>query len=91
MISSLMDAMRSSLGNKGGMVLTDTTAVTGNFVAILALTDCTFTTLTTPTVTKNGVVTAMTGADWGTLAEGSVIYAKITAVTLTSGKAQLFY
>lgn len=87
----ILDAIRSSLGNKGGIVLTDTTAITGEFVAIKAITDCTFTTLTTAGFTKNGTVTAMTAADWGTLEAGSTILAKITACTLASGKAQLFY
>lgn len=91
MITSIMDAQRSSLGHNGGIVLTNTTAITGEFVAIKAITDCTFTTLTTPGFTKNDTATAMTGADWGTLEAGGIILARITACTLATGKAQLFY
>jgi hypothetical protein len=89
MISSLMDAMRSSLGNKGGVLVTDATPLTGKWVALLALTDCTFTTLTTD-VTKNGTSVLAVAVDWGTLSAGSVIYAKITEVTRLTGTFQLF-
>lgn len=84
------DATLSSMGIKGGILLTDTTAITGEFRAIKALTDCVFTTLTTPNVTKNGDVTPVTGADWGTLTAGDTILTRITACTLSSGTALLF-
>lgn len=84
------DATLSSMGIKGGILLTDTTAITGEFRAIKALTDCTFTTLTTPNVTKNGTTTAVVGADWGTLTQGDTILTKITACTLATGTALLF-
>ena len=81
------DVILSSMGVKGGILVTDTTAITGEFRAVVAITDCTFTTLTTPNVTKNGTVTAATGADWGTLTAGNQILTKITACTLAGGSA----
>jgi hypothetical protein len=84
------DLNLTSIGAKGGILITDTTAITGEFRAIKAYTDCTFTTLTTPNLTKNGVVTAVTGGDWGTLSQGDDITTKITACTLASGKALLY-
>ena len=79
----------SAMGANGSIMVTDTTAITGTFRALLVLEDCTFTTLTTD-VTKNGIVTLAVGSDWGTKSAGDVIYAKITACTLASGKVQLF-
>lgn len=84
------DATLTSMGLKGGILITDTTAITGEFRAIKAVTDCTFTILTTPNLTKNGTVTAVVGADWGTLSAGDTILTKITACTLASGTALLF-
>ena len=83
------DLNLTSIGAKGGILITDTTVITGEFRAIIAITDCTFTTLTTPNVTKNGIVTAVVGGDWGTLAEGNNITTKITACTIATGKALL--
>lgn len=80
----------SDYGARGGIILTDTTAVTGEFMGMRVLSDAVFTTLTT-NFTKNGTVTAMVAADWGTLPEGFTLGAKITSVKLTSGKVQLLY
>lgn len=84
------DVHLSSMGFKGGIVVTDTTAITGNFRAIKALTDCTFTTLTTE-LTLNGVENPAVGASFGTLSAGDSIPMKITACTLATGSAILFY
>lgn len=75
----------SMSGQKGGIVLTDTTAVTGNFRKIYALADATFTTLTSD-ITKNGDSTASTGGDFGTLSAGMQIVGKITSIKLATGK-----
>lgn len=79
-------AIASSMGQNGGILITDTTPITGRFKAILALEDTAFTTLTN-NITKNGAETASTGADFGTLPAGFVIYGVFTAITLASGKA----
>lgn len=84
------DVVFSTMGLKGGILVTDTTAITGEFRALKVISDAAFTTLTTPNLTKNGTVTAVTGADWGTLSENSVIETKITACTLSSGKVLLY-
>lgn len=84
------DAILSSMGMKGAVLITDTTAVTGEFRGMKVIADATFTLLTTPNVTKNGPTTAVVAADWGTLSENSVIETKITACTLTSGKVLLY-
>ena len=83
------DALLSSMGIKGGVLVTDTTVVTGEYRGLIVLTDCTFTTLTTPNITKNGDVTAATGADWGTLTAGMQIPLKVTACTLATGSVYL--
>ncbi len=83
------DATLSSMGIKGGILVTDTTNIEGEFRAIKAVTDCTFTTLTTPNVTKNGDSTPSTGPDWGTLSAGDSIVAKITVCKLATGSAYL--
>jgi len=89
MINSEIGGLRSTLGNNGGIMLTDTTAVTGEFTCAYIIADATFTLLTTPEYTKNGVVTAVEGSDWGTMSAGSIIPARITACTLASGKVLL--
>lgn len=83
------DVLLSDKGQKGAILLTDTTAITGNFRKIQALTNTVFTTLTSD-ITKNGTVTAAVAADYGTLAAGHIIYGKFTAVALTSGIAILY-
>jgi hypothetical protein len=74
-----------NLGFIGGVLITDLTAITGTYRAIKALTDTTFTTLTSE-LTKNGTVTPAVGADYGTLSAGDTIYGTFTAITLATGK-----
>lgn len=93
-MSSLLEVQSSDLaltamGQKGSIVLTDTTPITGSFRTIQVIADCTFTVLTSNT-TKNGTVTAATGADYGTLSNGTIIYGKFTAITLATGKVILY-
>lgn len=93
-MSSLLEQQSSELilsdkGQKGAILLTDTTSVTGNFRKIQALTNTAFTTLTS-NITKNGDSTAAVAADFGTLAAGQIIYGKFTTVKLTSGIALLY-
>jgi hypothetical protein len=73
-----------NLGFVGGVLITDTTAITGTFRAIQALTDATFTTLTSD-ITVNGEEDAAEGSDFGTLSAGMAIYGTFTAITLASG------
>lgn len=80
---------KSGMGQNGGILLTDTTAVTGKFRIILVLADAVFTTLTSD-ITKNGTTTAAAAADFGTVTKGTVLYGKFTAVTLTSGTVLLY-
>ena len=83
------DLKHTELGQKGAILLTDTTAITGTFRKIQALTATAFTTLTSD-VTKNGAASAAVAADFGTLAAGHTLYGKFTAVTLASGIAILY-
>ena len=92
-MASLLEQQQASLsvssyGMRGGILVTDTTAITGDFRVMVVLSDATFTTLTTE-YTKNGTSTLATGADWGTLSAGFVLVGKITAVTLASGSVLL--
>ena len=82
------DLTMSGYGQKGGILVTDTTAITGTFRMLIVLEDATFTTLTTE-YTKNGTSTATVGSDWGTLYTGFVFSGRITACTLASGKVLL--
>lgn len=79
---------KSEMGQNGGILLNDTTEVTGNFRRIYAITNAVFTTLTSD-ITKNGDVTAATGADFGTLAAGLSLYGKFTVIKLASGSVLL--
>jgi hypothetical protein len=78
-----------NLGFVGGILITDTTAITGTFRAIQALADATFTTLTSE-ITKNGTVTPSTGADYGTVSAGTTLYGTFTAITLATGKVIVY-
>lgn len=81
--------VQDNSGQNGVIMLTDTTAVTGNFRAIYVLADAVFSTLTSD-ITKNGTSTAAVAADFGTVYQGTTLYGKFTAVTLTSGKVILY-
>jgi hypothetical protein len=83
------DLTLTAMGQKGSILVTDTTAITGKFRTIQVVTDAIFTTLTSD-ITKNGTVTASVAADFGTLSAGTVLYGKFTAITLTSGKVILY-
>ena len=82
------DLKFSEMGQKGAILLTDTTSAV-NFRKIQALTATVFNTLTSD-ITKNGAVTAAVAADFGTLAAGHVLYGRFTTVKLTSGIAILY-
>jgi len=75
----------SGMGQRGGVLLTGTTAVSGKFRVIYALADATFTTLTSE-FTVNGDATLAVGSDFGTLTAGKQIAGKFTAITLATGK-----
>lgn len=83
------DLSLTGYGQKGGILLTDTTAITGNFRKIYAITDATFTTLT-GNFTTNDDETASVGSDFGTLKAGLSLWGKFTAVTLASGSVILY-
>ena len=83
-----VELMELQHGQRGGILLTDTTAITGKFGTMVVLASAAFTVLTSE-YTKNGTSTASTGADWGTLAAGTIISGEITAVTLASGTVLL--
>ncbi|MEI6821013.1 MAG: hypothetical protein WCL51_03700 [Bacteroidota bacterium] len=69
-----------------GIVISNTTAITGSFSAIMVLTAATFTTLTSQDHTTNGAVTQSVAADYGTVPVGVMIYGSFTAITLSAGK-----
>ena len=73
------------LGNVGKRILADTTAVTGANIGIIhALTDVVINTMTDETIDGG----SMAGV---TLSKGDRYYGVITAITLTSGTAILYY
>ena len=82
------EMMESSNGYNGGILVTDTTAITGVFSKLYVIAETSFTKLTTE-YTKNDASTLAVGADWGTLAAGREINGKITAVTLAAGTVLL--
>jgi hypothetical protein len=83
------DVAITAMGQKGAILITDTTAVTGKFRAIQVLENTAFTLLTSD-IKKNGATTAAGAADFGTVTAGTVLYGNFTAVTLTSGKVILY-
>lgn len=83
------DVFLSQAGQKGGIVLTDTNAETGNWRMIQCLTNTVFATLTS-NFTTNGTSTATVGSDYGTVPAGTILYGKFTAVDLTSGLVILY-
>lgn len=89
MESQASELKLSEFGQRGGVLLTDTTAVTGKFRRIYAITDATFTVLTSE-FTTNGTATASVGSDFGTLKAGLSISGKFTAVTLATGSVLLY-
>ena len=78
----------TSMGQNGVVLVDDTTAITGKYRIMIVQKDATFTTFTS-NYTKNGEVTAMVGADLGTLTKGTVLSGQITAVTLATGSVFL--
>lgn len=69
-------------GLSGAVTTIDTSAITGNFQAIQILTDAQFSTFTETDGTGS-----MTGF---VIPAGTVIYGKITAYTLTSGRIRAY-
>ena len=67
----------------GVVVETGTTSITGEFVAVQVLEDATFTVFTETGATGD----AMTGF---AVSAGTVLYGKITAFTLSSGKVRAY-
>ncbi len=65
-------------------LVTDTTAVTGSFIAFQVLTDAVFTVLTGLTVNTGSTIGG------GTFPKGSVIFGNFTAATLASGSIVLY-
>lgn len=74
----------SEMGQNGGMLITDTAAHTGKWRTMIVLTNASFTTFTS-NYTKNSATTLAVAADWGTLAAGTMMSGKFTAVTLAGG------
>ena len=71
-------------GRLGGVYVSDTSVNTGKFGVIQALTDCTFTTLTSPTQSTIANAASMT------LLAGQRLYGYWTTVTLAGGTAVLY-
>lgn len=70
-------------GQAGVTVTTNTTAVTGSFTAIQVLEDATFSVFTETGATGQ----AMTGF---VIQAGTILFGRITAYTLTSGKVRAY-
>ena len=73
------------LGFFGARIIDGITAQTGTWTVIEAISDTTFTTLTSD-ITYNSPSTLATGANIGILTAGSKLYGLFTAITLASGK-----
>jgi len=79
-VTGEVDALLTSLGQRGFVYVGDTSVTTGNFAAIQCLTDTVFSSLTALNSTVGGLVASTT------LGTGTVIYGPFTAFTLSSGK-----
>ena len=80
-VTGEVDAALVSLGQRGFVYVGDTSATTGNFVAIQVIADAVFFALTA----LNSTVGGLAGASLS-LTAGTVIYGPFTSFTLTSGK-----
>ena len=87
-LNSCMNSL--SMGFAGSNLIDDANAHTGDWDAVLVLTECAFTTLTTTNVYKNGDTTLAVASDWGTVSAGTVLYGNFTTITLASGSVQAF-
>lgn len=77
-------ALIKSVGGFGSIFVTDTSLYTGNFHAIQAIEDCTFTTLSASNMDNIG------GWLTKTLYAGIVLEADFTSVKLQTGSAMLY-
>lgn len=77
--TGVANAVSGVMGERGGVVETGTTAVTGDFSAIQCLEDTVFALLTRPDFTGDTLVGV-------TITAGTILYGYCTAFTLTSGK-----
>jgi hypothetical protein len=71
------------MAEAGGLFLDDTTATTGDFCALIVITNTVIDTITMPKFTNEAAVADIT------LYAGTILYGNITAITLTSGIVQL--
>jgi hypothetical protein len=78
-VTGEVDALLTSLGQRGFVYVGDTTAITGNFAAIQVIADAVFSAMTALNSTVGGLVGA-------TLTAGTIIYGPFTSFTLASGK-----
>lgn len=74
-----------ALGGLGAVIITNTSAYTGDWAVIHALTDTVFSVLTSQTVRLNSTTSALPGSAAFTLPAGHDIYGRFSAITLTSG------
>ncbi len=77
--TGVANAVSGLMGERGGVIETGTTAVTGDFSAIQCLADTVFSVLTLPDFVGDAL-TAIT------IPAGTIIYGNCTAFTLTSGR-----
>ena len=87
-----MSAMGQAQSNVNNILVTDTTAFADldpEVRAIYILSDATFTTLT-GNMGHNSVSTIATGANFGTVTAGTIIYGKFTDIQLATGSAILY-
>jgi hypothetical protein len=78
-VTGEVDALLTSLGQRGFIYTDDTNLVTGNFAAIQIISDTVFAALTALNSTVGGLVGV-------TLTAGTIIYGPFTSYDLTSGK-----
>lgn len=83
------DKIETMLGQKGIVMLTDTTELTGVYTVIQCLEDTVFATLTDQSTT-NGKTTASVGSDYGTVSAGTPLYGIFTKIKLTSGRVRVY-
>lgn len=81
-IAKVSDMLMGVFGKRGGLIIDDTTAHTGNWVKVLITEDTIFATFTAAGWT--GTITGIT------FTKNAVIHADITAITLTSGSCMAF-
>ncbi len=85
-LNNLNNILNDSLGFAGGIYIADTNPHDGNYFALTALTDCTFSDVDDPAYGS-----PITGIESATIPAGTTIYVRCSSITLAGGTCIAYY